>query len=199
MIEINTQSSIKIDNIYFDPFKIEKEYKDAKVIFITHPHYDHFDLDSIKKIEKDDTLFVIPDDQSIKDKFNNRNVLVVEPNKEYQVNNIKFKTMPAYNINKPYHKKEYNWVGYIIYLDKSYYVMGDTDNIKEALEVTCAHLFIPIGGTYTMDYEEAAKLTNIIRPKIVTPIHYGSIIGNKEDGEEFKKLINSETKVEIIL
>ena len=59
MIEINTQSSIKIDNIYFDPFKIEKENKDAKIIFITHPHYDHFDIKSIKKIENNKSILWI--------------------------------------------------------------------------------------------------------------------------------------------
>lgn len=77
--------------------------------------------------------------------------------------------------------------------------MGDTDIIDEAKKVKCDHLFIPIGGTYTMDYNEAAKLTNIIKPKIVTPIHYGSIVGKKEDGEKFKKLIDIETITEMFI
>ena len=61
-IIINTQSSIKIGSIYFDPFKIEKESHDADLIFITHAHYDHFDMESINKVKKDNTLFLIPDD-----------------------------------------------------------------------------------------------------------------------------------------
>lgn len=199
MIEINTQSSIKINNIYFDPFEIKEEKKDAKIIFITHSHYDHFDIESINKIENDNTIFVIPNDKTIKEKLNKRKLLVIEPNKEYEIENIKFKTKPAYNINRPYHKKEYGWVGYIIYLDKIYYIMGDTDKIKEAKQTSCDHLFIPIGGTYTMDYKEAADLTNIIKPKIVTPIHYGTIVGKKEYGEKFKELIDSNIKVEIFL
>lgn len=199
MIEINTQSSIKIDNIYFDPFKIEKENKDAKIIFITHPHYDHFDMESIKKIENKDTIFVIPNDEEIKNSLNERNTLIVKPNKEYLLNDIKFETVPAYNIDKPYHKKEYGWVGYIINLDKKYYIMGDTDSIEEATKIKCDHLFVPIGGTYTMDYKEAAKLTNKVNPKIVTPIHYGSIVGTKEDAKKFSDLVNSDINVEIIL
>lgn len=199
MIEINTQSSIKIDNIYFDPFKIEKEYKDAKMIFITHPHYDHFDMESIKKIENKDTVFVIPNDKEIKNSLNERNTLIVEPNKEYNLNGMKFKTVPAYNINKPYHKKEYGWVGYIINLDKKYYIMGDTDSTEEASIIKCDHLFVPIGGTYTMNYKEAANLTNKINPKVVTPIHYGSIVGNKEDAKKFSDSVNSGINVEIIL
>ena len=199
MIEINTQSSIKIDNIYFDPFKINKETKDAKIIFITHSHYDHFDIESIKKIENENTIFIIPDDDNIKSKLKQKKVLIVKPNEEYEVENIKFKTVPAYNTNKPYHKKEYGWVGYIIYLDKIYYIMGDTDNIEDAKQVSCDYLFIQIGGTYTMDYKEAAILTNIIKPKIVTPIHFGSIVGRKEDGEKFSKLVEKEIEVINIL
>ena len=54
-ISINTQSSIRINDqkiIYFDPFKIEKESHDADLIFITHDHYDHLDMDSINKMNK---------------------------------------------------------------------------------------------------------------------------------------------------
>ncbi|MBR3229460.1 MAG: MBL fold metallo-hydrolase [Bacilli bacterium] len=199
MINVNTQSSIKIDNIYFDPYQIEKETNDAKIIFITHPHYDHFDINSIKKIENKDTVFVIPDDENIKENLNNRKIFVINPNKEYKIQNIRFKTVPAYNIDKTFHKKEYNWVGYVVYLDKTYYIMGDTDSTKEAEGIKCDHLFIPIGGTYTMNYKEAAQLTNIIKPKIVTPIHYGKVVGKKEYGEKFKKLINEDIKVELLI
>lgn len=63
-IQINKQSSIKIISnkiIYFDPFMIDEESHDADIVFITHDHYDHFSIDDIKKIEKEDTVFVIPD------------------------------------------------------------------------------------------------------------------------------------------
>ena len=199
MIKVNTQSSIKIDDIYFDPFKIETETKDAKLIFITHPHYDHFDLESIKKIQNDGTILIVPNDESILSNLNSNNIVIVKPNEEYEIKGIKFKTVPSYNINKPFHKKKYGWVGYIVYLDKTYYIMGDTDAIEEAKNIKCDYLFIPVGGTYTMDYEEAAKLTNIINPETVTPIHYGSIVGTKEDGEKFEKLINENTKVNLLL
>ena len=49
-ITINTHSSIKIagsKTIYFDPFEINDESKDADIIFVTHDHYDHFDPKSI--------------------------------------------------------------------------------------------------------------------------------------------------------
>ena len=50
-----------------------------------------------------------------------------------------------------------------------------------------------------MNYEEASNLVNEMKPKIAVPIHYGLIIGTKEDAEEFKKKVNSDVKVEILI
>lgn len=33
-------------------------------------------------------------------------------------------------------------------------------------------LLIPVGGTYTIDYKEAAELVRLINPKLVIPMHY---------------------------
>ena len=202
MININTQSSIKIDNIYFDPYKIKEEYNDADVIFITHSHYDHFDINSINNIKNDNTIIVVPNDESIINEldFDTDKVLIVKPNNSYEVKGISFDTIPSYNINKSFHKKEYNWVGYIInYNNEKYYIMGDTDATEESKTVTCDILFIPIGGTYTMDYIEASELTNIIKPKEVYPIHYGSIVGDISLGEQFSKLIDNNIKVNVLI
>ena len=47
-----------------------------------------------------------------------------------------------------------------------------------------------------MDVSEAYELVSIIKPKVVIPTHYGSIIGSKSDGESLKnKLLNTEIKV----
>ncbi len=50
-----------------------------------------------------------------------------------------------------------------------------------------------------MDYKEAAELINEIRPKIAVPIHYGSIVGTKQDAIDFIKLLNPEIQSEILI
>jgi len=75
--------------------------------------------------------------------------------------------------------------------------MGDTDVVDEINSINCDVLFVPIGGTYTMDYKEAAEYTNNIKPKVVIPIHYGSIVGDINLGEEFKKMVDD--KIEVLL
>ena len=64
-IEVLCHSSIKINKeiiIYFDPFKIEKNYNDADIIFITHDHYDHYSEEDIDKVIKNNTIIVSPVD-----------------------------------------------------------------------------------------------------------------------------------------
>ena len=75
--------------------------------------------------------------------------------------------------------------------------MGDTDRTPEALDVKCDVCFVPIGGTYTMDVYEGAELVNEIKPELAIPIHYGDIVGDKSLGEEFRKNVNDNIKVEI--
>ena len=68
----------------------------------------------------------------------------------------------------------------------------------KAKEVKCDIALIPIGGTYTMDAKKAAELVNQLRPAIVIPTHYGSVVGNEEDAYAFKKAVSESVKVEII-
>lgn len=199
-------STIKINNenqvIYIDPYNIKQDYNDADIIFITHSHYDHFSEEDIKKVKKEETVIIITEDlyQKVLDLgFIKGNIFVVRPNENYKVHNIQFDTIPSYNVNKKFHPKENNWVGYVIDIDGvKYYIAGDTDITDENKKVKCDVAFLPVGGTYTMDFEEAANLANVIGPKIVVPIHYGSLVGTIEDAENFKQRVNETIKCEIM-
>ena len=201
-IEVLCHSSIRINKekvIYIDPFKINKNYNDADIIFITHDHYDHYSEEDIDKVIKEGTTIVISKDL-LKKGINKNAIIVAEPNKEYETQGINFNTIPAYNINKKFHPKENNWLGYIITINNvKYYVAGDTDITDENRKVKCDVAFVPVGGTYTMDFKEAAQLINEIKPKIAVPIHYGSIVGTEQDARNFINLLNSEIKGVILI
>lgn len=201
-IEINTQSSIKIlstKTIYFDPYKIENDKHDADIIFITHNHYDHMDNESIEKIKNKNTIIVAPKSmEEVINKIEFKDYIYLEPFDETSIDNINVKTIPAYNKEKAFHPRTNNWLGYVITLDNiTYYIAGDTDATEAAENVKCDIAFIPIGGHFTMDVEEATELIQKMNPKIVIPIHYGSIIGETTYGKQFaENLVN--TNIEVI-
>lgn len=205
-IEVLYHSCIKMNKekvIYIDPFKINKNYNDADIIFVTHDHYDHYSEEDIDKIKKEDTVFVVPEElltKLLRKGFRQDYITTVEPNKEYMVEGIKFETIPAYNINKQFHPKENGWVGYIIKIKGvRYYIAGDTDVTEENKKVKCDVAFVPVGGTYTMDFKESANLINEIQPKIAVPIHYGSIVGTNQDAIDFSKLLNPKIECKILM
>ena len=119
------QSTIRMQSgkvIYFDPIGIDGEPKDADIIFISHSHGDLFSITDISKLLKKDTVLVLPGDcvKPVVD-AGLTNVVTVLPSKNYEVDGLKFNTVPAYNIGKDYHKKESNWVGYIVNVNNTSY------------------------------------------------------------------------------
>ena len=206
-IEWLGHATIKMSNsdkiIYIDPYNIKEAYNDADIIFVTHSHYDHFSEEDILKVKKETTKIVVTEDlyqKTLVLGFDEEDIITVKPNEEYQIEDIKFCTVPSYNVNKKFHPKENNWVGYIIKINNvKYYIAGDTDTTEENKKVQCDVAFLPVGGTYTMTAEEAAELANEIEPKVVVPIHYGSIVGTRADAEKFKENLDKVIQCEIMI
>lgn len=205
-IKVNTQSSIYIKtkyNIYFDPYKIEEELNNADIIFITHRHPDHFSISDIKKVCNKKTMFVAPKSMAsiLNRTFIDINkVRLCNPNMSFNVLDMNVYTTPAYNLNNNYHPQKENWVGYIIETNENrIYVAGDTDALVENEELKCDIAFIPIGGKYTMDVEEAANFISKIRPRIVIPTHFKNQGSKSKIIEKFCDFLKGKTEVKNIL
>lgn len=205
-IEVLYHSCIRMNKekmIYIDPYHIEKNYNDADMIFITHDHYDHYSEEDIDKVRKNNTIFIVPENllnKLIKKGINDENIITLDPGDAENIDGIKVEAIHSYNIDKPFHPKENNWLGYVIEIDGvRYYIAGDTDITKENKIIKCDVAFVPVGGTYTMNFSEAAQLINIIKPKIAVPIHYGSVVGTKQDATDFIKLLYATTKGIILM
>jgi L-ascorbate metabolism protein UlaG (beta-lactamase superfamily) len=181
-------SGIKIDGktvLYFDPYHIAQG-EPADLILITHEHYDHMSLNDIQKIKTDKTTLVVPEKNAAQ--FTGE-VIGVSPGDCIEVLGIQIKVLPAYNIGKPYHPRERNYVGYNIMIeDIRCYHAGDTDVIPEMKQIKTDLAFLPVSGTYTMNPQEAAEAAELIRPKLAIPIHWGSVVGYRTDAERFHRL-----------
>lgn len=192
--------------IYVDPFKIKSNLPKADVILITHSHYDHCSVEDIEKIVKENTrIFITPDGQSKIARFEMPiRMEVVSPGLEFDLGNVKISTVPAYNKDKTFHGRDEELVGYLIKMnDLIIYHAGDTDNIPEMQKLTGFNqkfvALLPIGGRFTMDYLEAHEAAKLIKPNLVIPMHWGTLVGSLEDAREFKELCESSgIRVEIL-
>ncbi len=163
--------------LYADPLRLQDNLPKADIILITHHHDDHCSKEDVEKIKKENTVIIAPKLASEK---LNMATNIIEPEKSINVKGIEIRAVQAYNINKfrqpglPFHPKG-DGVGYVFSLNNTkIYVAGDTDFIPEMKTLNHIDIaFLPIGGTYTMDVDEAVQAVSSIKPKMVVPIHYG--------------------------
>lgn len=195
-------SNIKIIT---DPYKITKQEK-ADLILISHNHFDHLSIDDLKNVSTDNTTIVAAGECiDMLTGFAFKEKIGMLPNEEKTVRGIKIKTIRAYNLDKinpetkkPFHPKEDNKVGFLIELNgTTIYHTGDTDLIPEMTDLKPDIVLVPVSGTYVMTANEAAKAVERIKPKIVIPMHFGTIVGTEKDAHNFKQLVKS-SEVQIL-
>ena len=58
---------------------------------------------------------------------------------------------------------------------------------------------VPIGATYTMTVEEAAKLINEIRLKVAIPTHYERVVGKETFVKKFLSLVDKDIKAKELI
>ncbi|MBI2628917.1 MBL fold metallo-hydrolase [Candidatus Pacearchaeota archaeon] len=183
--------------IAIDPFNINSGIDPVDMILITHPHYDHCSIKDIQLLVKEGTSVVVPiGAQSKINKIEGINIQLSQVGLKMKVQGINIYPFPAYNIDKEFHPKEEDWMGYMLKLnDVIIYHSGDTDNIPEmnnlvyiAQEGEEVVLLLPVSGVYVMNAKEAVSVAEIIKPALAIPMHYGSVAGTEADAKKFVEL-----------
>ncbi len=175
-----------------------EEYPDADLIFITHQHSDHLDMNAINLLKKENTKIIMTE-KCHEMTENISNVIVMHNGDELNINRLDIKAIPAYNIEhkrengKPYHP-EGEGNGYIItFGDKRVLVAGDTENTPEIKALQNIDIaFLPMNLPYTMTPEMVADAAKAFRPKIVYPYHYGNT-----DTSKLVELLKNEKNIEV--
>ncbi len=183
--------------IYIDPYVGDYSEK-ADIVLVTHGHMDHCDLEKLSTIRTAET--VILTSEQCGEKIPSDNVKTMSPGETEDIDGIKVHAVEAYNLNKfrspsvPYHPQG-TQVGFVLESEgKRVYHAGDTDflpSMKELEGITLA--LVPIGGTYTMDIDEAVEAAVTIQPEMVMPMH------RRESGlRVFKEKLESQSEIKIL-
>ena len=175
--------------IYIDPYAGEYDEK-ADIILISHSHYDHFNLEKINFLRNDETIIFGPSD--VVSEVDGAELISINETKE--LDNLKITGVPMYSATHALG----SGVGFVIEAaGKKLYHAGDAGLMSEFQEIKSDIALLPIGGTYTMNAQEAAEAVKMMQPKIAIPMHYGSIVGTIDDAENFRELVEDETKTQV--
>jgi len=179
--------------IYIDPWKLKKSPGDATLVLVSHSHYDHYSPEDIAKVSGPNTKLIASADVVAKRKAGE----AIMPSLMIELEGVRIRGVAAYNPEKAFHPKKNNWVGFLIEIgSKRIYYAGDTDlteEMKALKDIDVA--LLPVGGTYTMNAEEAAEATKHIKPRQTIPYHWGDIVGGRSDAERFAGLAECEVKI----
>jgi L-ascorbate metabolism protein UlaG (beta-lactamase superfamily) len=178
--------------IYVDPHQI-KEGEKADLILVTHAHFDHLDPESIAALRKDDAVIVANAScaQRLEDQGR---VVALEEGQTASEKGVDIRAVAGYN---DHHPRGSN-VGFLFKVaGKTIYHAGDTGRVPEMANLGPIDVaLIPVGGTYTMDEQEAAALVRDLKPKVVIPMHYGYATGG--DPKRFATLVGDAAQVIIL-
>ncbi|MHA1504193.1 MAG: MBL fold metallo-hydrolase [Candidatus Heimdallarchaeota archaeon] len=168
--------------IYIDPIQLNSDYADlpADVVLITHPHGDHCETASLDIIQKEDTVYVFPENMTTW--INMYNGIAVNPEDEIQIHHISITAFYMYtlpvDIWPASHPAEANWTSYIVDIDGfTFFHAGDSKNIVEYEQLVgdIDVALLPLGpGCQTMADTEIVDVVNLIRPQYFIPIHFAT-------------------------
>lgn len=195
----------------FDPFDVKGEAEPVDYVFVSHPHFDHCDPVSIKKLLKSSTKVVAPE-SCVKELAEFDKQLELYGGKDkVQTKQLTYWAIPAYNIDKfrtpteVFHPKELGGVGFVVEVPMAgkknvrFYHAGDTDFIPEMESVKKIDVaFLPISGTFVMTLEEALKAAELIEADLTIPMHFGKILGSVAEAHRFQNLLKDKLNVTVL-
>ncbi|MEM2849323.1 MAG: metal-dependent hydrolase [Candidatus Bathyarchaeia archaeon] len=171
--EISDGRRILIDP-YFTGNSLAPKYEGTPdIILVTHEHFDHFDKAFISRFPKAKVVAPPVCEYS--------RAIIMRVGEKREVDGVTVEMISASHPQSRYP------TGYVVEFEGKRIVhLGDCylDGVKPLERVDV--LLIPIGGTYTMNVDEALKALDVLKPKLAIPMHYNTFPQVRATPEAFK-------------
>lgn len=124
------------------------------IILVSHDHYDH---NSVKSVEKEGSK-------------------VITDTRKRNISNVEIKGIESFHDECCGEKRGSNIIYKFTMENITFCHMGDLghdldeDTVQKIGDVDI--LFIPIGGTFTLDAKQAWRIIKKVKPRIAVPMHY---------------------------
>jgi L-ascorbate metabolism protein UlaG (beta-lactamase superfamily) len=158
--EIKNKNITIITDPFSDEIGLKMPKLKANIVTISHDHYDHNNTENISSAKEDKGVFIVRDSGG------------------YEVEGVLIEGISTRHDDKGGVLRGVNNV-YDIKMDNiTLCHLGDlgADLTEEQIEELDGVdvLFVPVGGSVTLDAEHAARIVNKIEPRIVIPMHYSA-------------------------
>jgi L-ascorbate metabolism protein UlaG (beta-lactamase superfamily) len=153
-------------------------------VLISHQHFDHLDLPTLRRLGKDTRLIVAPGSGQLLRRKGFREVEEIAVGDSTAVGPVIVTAVPAEHDGRrwPFSNRG-EAVGFLVEGSRRVYFAGDTDIYDEmSLHLPDLDLaLLPVWGWgHTlgpghMDPEAAARAAGLLRPRLAIPIHWGTL------------------------
>jgi L-ascorbate metabolism protein UlaG (beta-lactamase superfamily) len=153
---------------------------------ISHGHYDHLDLPTLRKLPQDGVIVVPPGLERVVKRAGKRRLVTLSPWETHTEKNVIITAVPAKHFaGRPPFRLKTGYQGYIIEGSAVIYFAGDTawfegfSDIGEKWDIDAA--LLPIGAYQPprfrenhMAPEDAVQAARALKAKMLIPIHWGA-------------------------
>ena len=173
----NRDTTIVIDPHDGKSIGIKPPSATADLVLITHNHYDH---NAVRSIDGNFRTYVMK-------------------NGRFSFNNIPFYGLNTYHDDDSGYIRGFNTMYRFTFEDMTFCHCGDIGDIPSGKVINAIKevdfLFVPVGGTYTIENPELRKFIELVNPRIIIPMHYrfGGLTIPVKDVDHFLQMIPEES------
>ncbi|MGH3043774.1 MAG: MBL fold metallo-hydrolase [Gaiellaceae bacterium] len=158
------------------------EVAELDAVLLSHIHYDHLDLPSLRRLDRGVVLVVPRGAGALVSRQGFGSVVELAAGEEERIGEVTVRAVPAQHGSSRILGTRAEALGYVVAGSYNIYFAGDTDlfpgmtELREGLDVALLPIWGwgPSIGPGHLDPRRAAEALALLQPRVAVPIHWGT-------------------------